>query len=195
MSTHDRTQAPHRLGGDLCSWRYVGLIDNALRLLLHNPVRMFGPYVQPGDTALDIGCGGGFASRGLARLVGDTGTVISADLQPEMLQAAMHRAQAEGLAARIRPHQCERDRIGVTTPVDFAVAFWMLHETPDQAAFLAEVYSLMKPGGRLFIAEPKMHVTGPAFEATVKRAAQAGFTVADRPRVALSRAVALAKPE
>lgn len=64
----------------ICPWQIVPLMDNFLRPLIHNPRKLFGPYVRIGMTVLDVGCGAGFASLGLADLVGEEGLVISSDL-------------------------------------------------------------------------------------------------------------------
>ena len=47
-------------------------IDNPLRRLIHNPTKIFGPYVQPGMTVMDVGCGMGLFSiaMGSARRAG-----------------------------------------------------------------------------------------------------------------------------
>ena len=73
-------------------------VDNFVRPLLHNPAKLFGPYVKPGMQALDIGCGGGFASLGLARLVGPGGKVFASDLQQEMLDFVNASAEKAGAA-------------------------------------------------------------------------------------------------
>jgi ubiquinone/menaquinone biosynthesis C-methylase UbiE len=172
----------------------VHWFDNWLRPLLHRPKKLFGPYVQPGMTVMDVGCGRGFASLGLARLVGRDGVVIAADLQPEMLDMVRARAAAAGLVDRIRTRRCQIDRIGVEGPLDFAVAFWMVHEVPDASGFLIEVHDALKGGGRLFLAEPRLHVSGGAFDDTVRLAESAGFRLEGRPRVLFSRSAVLSKP-
>jgi len=63
--------------GQVCPSYQVLRFDNALRRILYNPARMFGPYVRPGMTVMDVGCGAGFNCLGLARLVGDTSEVIT----------------------------------------------------------------------------------------------------------------------
>lgn len=67
----------------------------------------------------------------------------------------------------------------------------MLHEIADPAPVLREIRSRLRPGGRVFIVEPKLYVGGAAFEASVQRCEAAGFAVESRPRVAFSRAVVL----
>ena len=177
----------------VCPWQHVGLLDNFLRPLIHNTRKLFGPYVQPGMTVMDVGCGRGFASLGLARLVGEDGMVISADLQPEMLEMVKERATEAGLSDRIRLHRCETDRIGVQEELDFILAFWMFHEAPDGKSFLEEVFALLKPGGRFLIIEPNMHVNRRDFERTLHEAQGVGFSVSERPRVLFSRAAVLVK--
>ena len=95
----------------VCSWRHVKTFDNFLRPLVHNPLKMFSPYVQPGARVLDVGCGAGFASLGLARLVGARGTVVAVDLQAEMLAMVRLRATKAGLADRISLHQCRPENL------------------------------------------------------------------------------------
>jgi SAM-dependent methyltransferase len=177
----------------ICPWQIVPLMDNFLRPLVHNPRRLFGPYVRIGMTVLYVGCGAGFASLGLAELVGDEGRVIAADLQPKMLEMVKKSASRAGLDNRIRVHLCESDRIGLKTQLDFALAFFMLHEVPDSRAFLEELHSLLKAGGLFFLTEPKIHVSRRKFEQEVQEAHSVGFTVWKRPEVRLGRSVLLVK--
>jgi 2-polyprenyl-3-methyl-5-hydroxy-6-metoxy-1,4-benzoquinol methylase len=138
-----------------------------------------------------VGCGRGFASLGLARLVGEEGLVISADLQPEMLAMVEKRARKAGLEKQIQTHRCKSDRIGVKQKMDFVLAFWMAHEVPNMRVFLTEIIGLLKPNGRLFLAEPKGHVSRRDFELTVEEAEGVGLHVLDTPRIRFSRTVLL----
>ncbi|MCX6138897.1 MAG: methyltransferase domain-containing protein, partial [Ignavibacteriales bacterium] len=70
----------------VCPVEYANSLDSKIRKWLQNPKKILAPYVQEGMTVLDIGCGPGFFSIEMAKMVGKTGKVISADLQEGMLQ-------------------------------------------------------------------------------------------------------------
>ena len=182
-------------GKIVCPWQLAPVLDNFLRPLIHNPRKLFGSYVSPGMTVLDVGCGAGFASLGLADLVGDEGLVISADLQLEMLAIVEKRATKAGMLNRIKIHRCESNRIGIEEELDFAVAFFMIHEVPDSHAFLQEIYTLLRQGGRFFLTEPIVHVSRRNFENIIKEAQSVVFTVSERPSVRFGRTVLLVKSE
>jgi ubiquinone/menaquinone biosynthesis C-methylase UbiE len=182
------------LGPHTCPWWFGYTFDNPLRRRVHDPAVILGDLVRPGDTVVDIGCGLGFFTLALARLVGAQGTVIAVDVQRAMLERARRRAERRGLAGRIRFHECAADRLGVTGPVDFVLAFWMVHEVRHPAAFLAEVRSMLRPGGRFLLAEPKVHVPPARFARTVERAREAGFALGASPSVRFSRAVLCTAP-
>ncbi len=172
----------------VCPWWGGYFIDNPLRRLLHNPGRILGPYVKPGMIVMDVGCGMGLFSIALAKLVGGEGKVIAVDLQQEMLDVVAQRARKAGVADRIQTRRCEVDNLGLDTTVDFALAFAMVHEVPDTKRFLEQVHGGLKSGGKFFVAEPRLHVPGKAFDAMVKIAGEVGLRVAEEPHVRWCRA-------
>ena len=97
----------------VCPWWSVPFtIDPPFRRLVHDPQKIVGPYVKPGMTVMDVGCGVGWFSIPMARMVGDQGKVIAVDLQPQMLDMLRRRAEKAGMADRIRLHHCQQDRLG-----------------------------------------------------------------------------------
>jgi ubiquinone/menaquinone biosynthesis C-methylase UbiE len=177
----------------VCPWWGGYFIDNRLRRWLHAPERILAPYVRPGMTALDFGCGMGLFAIAMAKLVGETGRVIAADLQPQMLEVLQARAGKAGVAGRIGTHLCEADRIGLNEQVDFALAFYSAHEVPQLQPLLAEIHGLLRSSGRFLVVEPIGHVPAKNFAAMLSLAAQIGFQESERPRVRLSRAAVLTK--
>ena len=155
---------------------------------------MLSPFVRTGMTVLDAGCGMGYFSIPMARMVGGGGQVISIDLQQEMLQALRRRAVRAGMSDRVVPRLCEQDNLGIAEPLDFALAFWMVHETPDRTRFLSEIASALKPGGKLLLTEPLFHVNADDLNKTLQAAQAAGLRQTGSPRVAFSRTAILEKP-
>ena len=164
-------------------------MDNPIRRLIHSPDKILGGYIDPGQTILDQGCGSGTFTIAMARMVGEAGRVIAVDVQEEMLQIVRQKAVEEGLASRITTHQSEPDGIGMSDNVDFALAFYMIHEVPDVDAFLMEVASLFKPSGKLLIAEPLIHVSESSFKNTVDAARIAGLKPVSEPKIRFSRSM------
>jgi ubiquinone/menaquinone biosynthesis C-methylase UbiE len=172
----------------VCPWWFAYSFDNPLRRLLHPPEKVLSAWVRPGMTVLDVGCGIGHFTLGMARMVGPGGRVIAADLQERALAIVERRARRAGVADRIATHRCGDDACGVAGPVDFALAFWMLHETPSAEAFCREMAGTLAPGGRFLVAEPAFHVEAHEFEAELAAAARAGLRLLERPRIRFSRA-------
>lgn len=177
------------VGPHTCPWWFGYTFDNPLRRLIHNPPAILSDLVGEGQTAVDVGCGLGYFSLALAQIVGARGTVIALDLQPQMVHRARRRAARRGVGDRIDFRVCAPDSLGLTVPVDFALAFWMVHEVADPRALLTEVRSSLRPSGHLLIVEPKIHVRSRRFEETVRLARATGFEVVEGPPVRLSRSV------
>jgi ubiquinone/menaquinone biosynthesis C-methylase UbiE len=167
----------------VCPWWLIHTFDNPLRRLVQKNI------VRPGDVCLDLGCGIGFFTIPMAKIVGPSGSVTAADLQPEMLAGVRRRAEKSGLLSRIRWHQVEASGLHFEAAFDFALAFWMVHEVPDQESLLRQIGRALKPGGRFLLVEPKGHVRQAAFDRTVGLAEKTGLT-RDKPLdIFFSRAV------
>jgi len=175
----------------VCPVAIAGSLDNRFRRWVQNPRKILGPYIEQGMTVLDLGCGPGFFSIDIARMVGKPGRVIASDLQQGMLQKLRDKIQGTELEERITLHKCQNNRIGVSENVDFVLAFYMVHEIPNQEEFFNEIASILKPNGQVLIVEPPFHVSKTAFEQTIRTARGAGLTPAERPKVLLSKAVIL----
>ena len=162
--------APH-----VCPWWGGYFIDNPLRRLIHKPELFLAPFLSPGMTVLDFGCGMGFTSIAAAKLLGEQGTVISADLQPQMLRTVEKRARRAGVAERIRTHVCQTDSLALEGTVDFALAFWSAHEVPDLGKLLGEVHACLVPGAKFLVVEPRGHVTPKDMADMTEKAERVGF--------------------
>jgi ubiquinone/menaquinone biosynthesis C-methylase UbiE len=178
----------------VCPAAHAGWLSTPLRRTVQDPRRILRGLVAEGDTVIDLGCGPGFFTLPMAVMAGVSGTVIAVDLQQEMLERLRVRADRAGLAARVRLHRCAADGLDLDCQADFALAFYMLHEVPSEAAFLGQVHAALKPNGRFLLVEPRGHVSPPDFEGSLAVARKAGFQVVSRPRLAFSRAALLTRP-
>ncbi len=177
----------------VCPVERAGGLDNRIRRWVQNPQKILSPYIEEGMTVLDLGCGPGFFSIEMALMVGKTGRVIASDLQEGMLQKIRDKIQGTELENRIILHKCEKIQIGVSENVDFILAFYMVHEVPNQEIFFNEIETILKPNGQVLIVEPPLHVSKTAFAETIKKAGDAGLVDAGRPKIILNKAVILKK--
>ena len=108
-----------------------------------------------------------------------------------MLEKLRDKIQGTELEERITLHHCEENKTGLSEAVDFILAFYVVHEIPNQEEFFDEIKSILKPNGRVLIVEPPFHVSKTAFETTIIKARDAGFALVERPKVLLSKTMVL----
>ena len=171
---------------EICTWWHAYSFDNPLRKLVHSPRKVLGAYVKEGMTVMDVGCGMGHFSIGMAKLVGNSGKVIAVDLQQKMLDVMLKRARRAGVADRIFPHLCDADNIGVAEPADFILAFWMVHEVGDQKDFFNQLKSVLASGGKILMAEPRFHVKAEDVDQSIKVAETCGLRCIGQPDLRFS---------
>ena len=121
-----------------CPVELANSLDSRIRRWLQDPSKILAPYVKERMSVLDIGCGPGFFSIEMAKIVGKSGKVISADLQAGMLQRLGNKITGREFEDRIRLVQCDKDRLNVTDRVDFILAFYMVHEVPDKPSLFGQ---------------------------------------------------------
>lgn len=175
----------------VCPAELSGSLDNSLRRLLQNPHEILKPYIKEGMTILDLGCGPGYFSIEIGKMLNGSGKVIAADLQEGMLKKVKNKIKGTDLEQRIELHKCEENTTGITEKVDFILCFYMIHEVPDQNNLFRELKSILKTSGKLYIIEPKFHVSKKSFAEMVNKSDSIGFEIIDRPKVFFSRAVLL----
>lgn len=183
MKTQDHTR--------VCPVERAGALDSSFRRFLQNPKKILGPFIRQGMTVVDLGCGPGFFTLEMARMLSGSGEVIAADLQQGMLDLVSLKISRAGLENMVKLHQCGEQSTGLSVKADFILAFYMIHEVPDQRRLFRELKTLLKSDGRLLIIEPNMHVNKSDFASMIEQLEQAGFKVTGRPGVFFSRSAIL----
>jgi ubiquinone/menaquinone biosynthesis C-methylase UbiE len=184
------------MGNSVCPWWMGYFLLMPVRNIIQNPDKILSKYVTPKMKVLDIGCGMGFFSLPLARMVGEQGRVFSIDLQRKMIKALEKRAEKAGLGNRIQTQICNQHSLqlqNLKEEMDMVLAFAMVHEVPDQDRLFREIYQVLKTGGCLLMVEPKGHVNQNSFQDSLHLAEQTGFHLIEVPHVGKSHAVLFQK--
>lgn len=162
----------------VCPFWLGYILLNPLRKIFENPDKLFTPFVREGMVVLEPGCGMGYFTLPLARMVGPTGRVIALDIQEKMLSSLERRAQKANLSKTIETRLIKPNPMSfedLENAVDFVAAIHMVHEISDPGAFFDEMIKVMKNDASMFIMEPKGHVAPQAFEKSLVLAQKSGF--------------------
>ena len=171
----------------VCPVELANSLDSKIRRWLQNPYKILSPYVKEGMVVIDVGCGPGFFSVELAKMVGKTGKVFSVDLQEGMLKKLRDKIKGTDLEGIIKLIKCDKDVINVPEKGDFILCFYMVHEVPDKEGFFGTLKKLLNEKGDLLIVEPKFfHVSKKEFDETLRKAGSAGFKAAEGPKLPFS---------
>jgi SAM-dependent methyltransferase len=107
--------------------------------------------LAPGGSVLDLCCGAGASAIPAARLVGATGRVLGVDIATPQLELARARAAGEGLA-NVEFRHGDATRTGLPDAgFGAVVCVFGVFFVPDMAAFVREMWRLVRPGGVLAV--------------------------------------------
>ena len=113
--------------------------------------------VEPGATVLDLGCGAGTDLLIAAQMAGPTGRAIGVDMTSAMLDRARASAAELGLA-NVELHESLIESLPLEdASVDVVISNGVIDLVPDKDAVLDEIDRVLRPGGRLQIADVVVH--------------------------------------
>lgn len=110
--------------------------------------------VREGECVLDLGCGAGLDLLIAAEKTGPDGRVIGVEASAEMLGRAAENAKKAGLAGRIDPRRGTIEALPVAdASIDWVISNCVVNLSPDKSKVFAEIVRVLKPGGKILIAD------------------------------------------
>jgi SAM-dependent methyltransferase len=140
-----------------------GVPDDALASFsgVGNPFRMDPP--RPGECVLDVGCGSGVDALIAARMVGDGGCVVGVDMTSAMVERAQHCVSMAG-ADNVRIEWGHAESLPLPdASVDVVMSNGVVALTPDKRDTFREIARVLRPGGRLRMADVVVQWRLPAY--------------------------------
>jgi len=138
------------------AWLYIFCREKLFRDDTERMIAVLWPNAKPapGEKIIELGCGPGFYSCGLAERFGEI-SVIGVDRSPSQLSWAREKRNALGLNNCRFRNDNVLELSHQDASFDVLIASRLFTVLPNRRRAVAEMYRVLSPGGRCFIAEPR----------------------------------------
>ncbi len=180
----------------VCPFWIGYLLLSPIRKLSQNPNKIMEPYLKPGFIVLDFGSAMGYFSVPMANMVQPDGKVVCVDIQQKMIDVLLKRAKKADVEKYIETFVLPENSLNLEkyyNTVDFVLAFAVAHEVPDQNIMFNELSKVLKPDGKLLLAEPSGHVSESDFQNSINLALKNNLSKVESVNIRRSRSVLFKK--
>ena len=174
----------------------ANLIHNPLRRKIQPPGEMpIRHGIEPGMTVLEVGPGNGRYTVEIARRVGNTGRVITVDIEPRMIERVRRRVQAEGIANLEAKTADVYDLPFDDGTFDAICMITVISEIPEPERAMREFYRVLSPSGTLAFSELLADPDYPLARTLIRQASRAGFRLRSKLGSFLAYTLVFEKPQ
>ena len=133
-------------------------MDNFIRHLIAPPEKKLSGFVRSGIIAADLGCGPGYFTIPMAKMIGPSGMVYAVDSDPRSIQALRTKSEALGLESIVDCRTSSAADVSYipTEFVDFVFANGLLCCMTEHRRAVAEIKRIMKPTGIAYLSVAKI---------------------------------------
>ncbi len=164
--------------------KFAFVLDNFIRRYLVNMKSVLkDASLNEGMNVLEIGCGPGFFTPYLAKAAG-SGRLYAVDIQQEMINKLARKIPLNS-SNNVITMVGDASSLNIKdSEIDLIFAYYTFHEFADKEKSVKELYRVLKKGGMLFIAEPRLEVSREKMDYTIHLFLNTGFRLlCDKPRL------------
>jgi SAM-dependent methyltransferase len=134
------------------------LTNNLLRYLFSPPERLVKKYVHAGEHAADLGCGAGFHTLPMARIVGREGRVYAVDFDPRAIAQLERKSRSKGYQGIIEARTASASAIDFikSQSIHFVLAEGLLCCMTDHAGAVRQIRRVLHPAGHAYLSVIKL---------------------------------------
>jgi ubiquinone/menaquinone biosynthesis C-methylase UbiE len=151
------------------NFKMMSFIHETLYGLFRDPYKaLYAAGLGPGQKVLEVGCGPGFFTLPAARIVGETGSILSLDVNPFAVEHVRQKIEAAGVTnARTLLANAAQTNLPDQS-FDLAFLFGLARPIGDMGRMWSELHRLLKPGGTLSV-EGRLQPPGELFQLAARR--------------------------